>query len=166
MRSTCAALRDVRDGRWVDLAGLVLLRQKPGSAKGVMFITLEDETGVANLVVWPKLSAANRRPVLGASMMGLRGQVQREGDIIHVVVKRLDDLSSLLASVGRRDDVARIYRTNLADVARNPVGPDPRGPSERPLGRAPRDIYIPDLRLGIIPGQPTEEIKIKPRDFR
>lgn len=165
---TCASLRETRDGRWVNVAGLVLLRQKPGSAKGVMFITLEDETDVANLVVWPKLFEANRRIVLGASMMGLRGQVQREGDVIHVVVQQLEDLSPLLATVGRREDVASVYRTSPADVARNPVGPDPRDPRTRPLGPPPRDIYIPDLRLGsgIVPGQPTEGIKVKPRDFR
>lgn len=165
---TCATLRDTRDGRWVDIAGLVLLRQKPGSAKGVMFVTLEDETDVANLVVWPDLFEANRRVVLGASMMGVRGRVQREGDVIHVVAQRLDDLSPLLASVGRRGDLASVYRTSPADVARNPMGPDPRDPATRAAGRTPRDIYIPDLRLGsgIVPGQPTEGIKVKPRDFR
>ncbi|MBN8848049.1 MULTISPECIES: error-prone DNA polymerase [unclassified Sphingomonas] len=165
---TCEALQTVRDGRYVELAGIVLVRQKPGSAKGVMFITLEDETDVANLVVWTKVFEANRRTVLGASMIGVRGQVQREGEVIHLIAHRLDDLSPLLASVGNRSDVADIYRTSRADVAKNPVGPDPRDPAERPLGRAPRDIYIPDLRLGsgIIPGQPTEGIKVKPRDFR
>ncbi|SEJ80516.1 error-prone DNA polymerase [Sphingobium sp. AP50] len=165
---TCASLRDMKDGRWINLAGLVLLRQKPGSAKGTMFITLEDETDVANLVVWPNLFEKHRRVVLGASMMGVRGQVQREGEVIHVVAQRLDDLSALLATVGKRDDVASIYQVARADVVRSPMGPDPRDPGERPLGRAIRDIYIPDLRLGsgIIPGQPTEGIKIKPRDFR
>jgi len=165
---SCATLRDTKDGRWINLAGLVLLRQKPGSAKGVMFITLEDETDVANLVVWPNLFEKHRRIVLGASMMGVRGQVQREGDVIHVVAQRLEDLSSLLASVGRREDVSSVYQVSRADVVKNPMTPDPRDPAERPLGRPPRDIYIPDLRLGsgIIPGQPTEGIKIKPRDFR
>lgn len=165
---TCAKLRDTRDGRWIDIAGLVLLRQKPGSAKGVMFITLEDETDVANLVVWPNLFEKHRRIVLGASMMGVRGQVQREGDVIHVIAQRLDDLSPLLASVGRRDDVASVYQVSRADIVRSPMAPDPRDPAERALGRAPRDIYIPDLRLGsgIIPGKPTEGIKVKPRDFR
>jgi len=165
---TCEALRTTRDGRWVELAGLVLVRQKPGSAKGVMFITLEDETEVANLVVWTKTFEANRRTVLGASMMGVRGQVQREGEVIHVIAQRLDDLSAMLASVGRRADVADIYRVSRADVVRNPIGHDPRDPEQRPLGRDARDIYIPDLRLGsgIIPGQPTQGIKIKPRDFR
>jgi len=165
---TCEQLRTTRDGRWIELAGLVLVRQKPGSAKGVMFITLEDETDVANLVVWTNVFEKNRRTVLGASMMGVRGQVQREGEVIHVIAQRLDDLSAMLASVGRRADVADIYRVSRADIVRNPMAPDPRDREQRPLGKDARDIYIPDLRLGsgIIPGQPTEGIKIKPRDFR
>jgi error-prone DNA polymerase len=164
----CSALAGTRDGRWVNIAGLVLVRQKPGSAKGVMFITLEDETDVANLVVWPDLFEKHRRVVLGASMMAVRGRVQREGDVIHVVAQRLDDLSSLLASVGERGDVAGVYRLARADGAKNGGGPDSRDMAEKPLGKAPREIYIPDLRLGsgIIPGRPTEGIKIKPRDFR
>jgi error-prone DNA polymerase len=165
---SCEELQTVKDGRWVNLAGVVLVRQKPGSAKGVMFITLEDETNVANLVVWTKVFEANRRTVLGASMMGVRGQVQREGEVIHVIAQRLDDLSPLLASVGNRADVADIYRVSRADVVKSAVGPDPRDPAEKPRGGNPRDISIPDLRLGsgFIPGRPTEGIKIKPRDFR
>jgi len=165
---SCEELQTVRDGRWVELAGIVLVRQKPGSAKGVMFITLEDETNVANLVVWTKAFEANRRIVLGASMMGVRGQVQREGEVIHLIAQRLEDLSPLLASVGNRSDVSDIYRVSRGDVAKNPVSPDPRDPANRVLGRAAREIYIPDLRLGsgIIPGQPTEGIKVKPRNFR
>jgi len=165
---SCEELQTVKDGRWIELAGLVLVRQKPGSAKGVMFITLEDETNVANLVVWTTIFEKNRRTVLGASMMGVRGQVQREGEVIHVIAQRLDDLSLMLASVGARADIADIYRVARADVVKHGMGPDPRDPSEKPLGRGPRDIFIPDLRLGsgIIPGQPTEGIKIKPRDFR
>jgi len=165
---SCASLRSVKDGRYVELAGIVLVRQKPGSAKGVMFITLEDETDVANLVVWSKVFEKNRRTVLGASMMGVRGQVQREGDVIHVIAQRLDDLSSMLASVGSRTDVADIYRVSRADVVKHGMGPDPRDPSERTLGKAAREIYIPDLRLGsgIIPGQATDGIKVRTRDFR
>jgi error-prone DNA polymerase len=164
----CADLKTVKDGRYVELAGIVLVRQKPGSAKGVMFITLEDETDVANLVVWTKTFEANRRTVLGASMMGVRGQVQREGEVIHVIAHRLDDLSPLLASVGRREDVADVYRVSRADVVKHGMGPDPRDPAGRTLGKAAREIYIPDLRLGsgIIPGQPVEGIKVKARDFR
>jgi error-prone DNA polymerase len=164
----CAALRDMKDGRWVDLAGIVLVRQKPGSARGVMFITLEDETDIANLVVWPDLFEKHRRVVLGASMMGVRGRVQREGDVIHVVAQRLDDLSALLASVGSRDELAGVYRVGRADVVRNGMGPDPRDPASRRLGKGARDIYIPDLRLGsgIVPGQPVDGIKVRTRDFR
>ena len=165
---SCEELQSVKDGRWINLAGVVLVRQKPGSAKGVMFITLEDETNVANLVVWTKIFEANRRTILGASMMGVRGQVQREGEVIHVIAQRLEDLSPLLASVGNRQDVADIYRVSRADVVKSAVGPDPRDPETKPLGEGARDIYIPDLRLGsgIVPGRPTEGIKIKPRDFR
>ncbi len=165
---SCEELQTVKDGRWINLAGVVLVRQKPGSAKGVMFITLEDETNVANLVVWTKIFEANRRTILGASMMGVRGQVQREGEVIHVIAQRLEDLSPMLASVGNRRDVADIYRVSRADIVKSAVGPDPRDPETKPLGQGARDIYIPDLRLGsgIVPGRPTEGIKIKPRDFR
>src|SRR5690606_23053478 len=142
------------------------VRQKPGSAKGVMFITLEDETDVANLVVWPDLFEKHRRVVLGSSMMGVRGRVQREGDVIHVVAQRLDDMSGLLASVGEREDVATVYRVSRADVAKHGMGPDPRDPAGRSLGRSPRDIYIPDLRVRSgVPGQPGEGIKIRSRNF-
>jgi error-prone DNA polymerase len=164
----CSALDAIKDGRWIEVAGIVLVRQKPGSAKGVMFITLEDETGIANLVVWTNVFEKYRRVVLGASMIGVRGQVQREGDVIHVVAQRLDDLSPMLASVGTRDEVADVYRVSRADVVKHGMGPDPRDPAEKPLGRGARDMYVPDLRLGseIIPGQPTEGIKVKARDFR
>ena len=165
---TCAALKDIRDGRWINLAGLVLLRQKPGSAKGTMFITLEDETDVANLIVWPKLFEASRRIVLGARMMGLRGQVQKEGDVIHVIAQRLEDLSPLLDTVGRRGEVADVYQVARADIVRSPMAPDPRDPANRAVSHRPRDMFDPDLRLGsgIIPGQPNEGIKVRTRDFR
>ncbi|MCB1461377.1 MAG: error-prone DNA polymerase, partial [Nitratireductor sp.] len=68
-----------RDRRWVDVAGLVLVRQRPGSAKGVMFMTIEDETTVANIVIWEKVFKQFRRTVLGAGMIGIKGRVQREG---------------------------------------------------------------------------------------
>src|SRR3546814_8090887 len=101
-------------------------------------------------------------------MMGVRGQVQREGDVIHVIAQRLDDLSPLLASVGNRADVANIYRQSRADVVRSPMSPDPRDPAERPLAHPAREIAIPDRRLGteIILRQHTDTIKIKARDFR
>ena len=69
---TCAQINVARNRHWHEVAGLVLVRQRPGSAKGVMFITLEDETGIANLVVWPKIFEANRRIILSASMIAAR----------------------------------------------------------------------------------------------
>ena len=84
------------------VAGLVLVRQKPGSAKGVLFITIEDETDVANLIVWPSLFERQRRLILSAGMIGARGRVQREGEVIHLVAEHLIDLSDLLRSVGER----------------------------------------------------------------
>jgi error-prone DNA polymerase len=88
----------------VSVAGLVLVRQRPGSANGVLFITLEDETEIANLIIWPSLFERQRRLILSASMIGCRGKVQREGEVIHVIAEHLTDLSALLRRVGERDE--------------------------------------------------------------
>ena len=97
-----ASLSYALDGQGVRTAGLVLVRQRPGSAKGVMFITLEDETGPSNLIVWPSLLERFRRVVFTASMMGVEGKLQREGEVIHVIADRLIDLSAALRRVGER----------------------------------------------------------------
>ncbi len=100
-----ARLEDCADGSSVAVAGLVLVRQQPGSAKGVIFMTLEDETGVANLIVWPKIFARFRAAVLGGRLVQARGRLQRQGVspylVIHIVVQRLDDLSFHLDHLGR-----------------------------------------------------------------
>ncbi len=101
---TCAQAQGTRDGRLTKIAGLVLVRQKPGSAKGVMFITIEDETGVANLVVWPDIYEKHRRVILGSSMIAVQGCVQREGDVVHLVAAKLFDLSDRLGRIGEKDD--------------------------------------------------------------
>jgi error-prone DNA polymerase len=102
----CVDLLTSRDGQRVTVAGLVLVRQRPGTATGVIFMTIEDETGIANLVVWSSLFERQRRIVLSASMVGCRGRVQREGDVIHLVAEQLEDLTPLLRSVRNRDDVS------------------------------------------------------------
>src|SRR5436305_2685642 len=79
----CAEAMQARDGRWLETAGLVLVRQMPGSAKGVLFVTIGDETGIANLVIWPSLYEKQRRVVLSAGMMAVHGRIQREGDVVH-----------------------------------------------------------------------------------
>ncbi|HUN38799.1 MAG TPA: error-prone DNA polymerase [Acetobacteraceae bacterium] len=101
----CAALLTSRDRQRITVAGLVLVRQRPGTATGVVFITIEDETGIANLVVWSSLFDRQRRIVLGASMIKCRGRVQREGEVIHLVAEELEDMTGLLRSVGHREEM-------------------------------------------------------------
>jgi len=102
--SSCADLHRARDGQRVTVAGLVLVRQKPGSAKGVTFMTIEDETDVANLVIWSAVFEKHRRLILSSGMIGCRGQVQREGGVTHLIAEHFIDLSDLLRSVGDRDE--------------------------------------------------------------
>ena len=142
---TCAQANATRDGRVIKTAGLVLVRQKPGSAKGVMFITLEDETGVVNLVIWPDLYEKQRGVVLGASLMGVLGRVQREGDVVHVVVTRLFDLSAQLAGLGERDEAFPLPHGRGDEFHHGSREPDPR---ER-------------IAAGV-----RVALKVKPRDFR
>ena len=148
---TCAELDHLRDGRRVIVPGLVLVRQKPGSAKGVMFITLEDETGIANLIVWPSIFERQRRLVLTSSMMAAHGKVQKESGVTHVIVENLVDLSGLLRQVGERDTPV-ILPTGRGDEARHGGSPDVRSVHK------PRDIYCPE-RL-------SNGIKVQTRDFR
>jgi error-prone DNA polymerase len=97
-------------GRRVKVAGLVLVRQQPGTAKGVIFITLEDETGIINIVVWPKVFARNRRTVMTAQFLEVRGRIEREDLVIHVVAEELIDLSHQLKALG--DGTAGMPRTD------------------------------------------------------
>ena len=156
---TCAELGQTRSGRRVAVAGLVLVRQKPGSAKGVMFITLEDETAVANLIVWPSVFEAQRRLVLSAGMLACRGRVQTESGVTHLVAERLHDLSDLLRSVGQRAEAFPL-RHGRGDGVSHPGAPDQRdGPGAGPGGRPVRDVYVQELRIG-------SGIKVPTRDFR
>ena len=123
---TCAAASAGRDMQSCKVAGLVLVRQKPGSAKNVTFITLEDETGVANLVVWEQVYEKHRRTVLTSSMLGVVGRIQREGDVVHVVAYQLIDLSGELASIGGRDDPFPLPHGRGDEFHRGPSAPDPR----------------------------------------
>ena len=83
-------------GSTIKTAGLVVTRQRPGTATGVVFVTLEDETGSINLVVWSSLVETQRRELLGAQLMGVIGEIQREGEVIHIVAKRLFDYTKML----------------------------------------------------------------------
>ncbi|WP_411837044.1 error-prone DNA polymerase [Paracoccus sp. ME4] len=148
----CAEAMAGADRRWMQVAGLVLVRQRPGSAKGVMFITLEDETGIANLVLWPKVFDRHRRIVLGAGMIGVEGRVQRAGEVVHLVAHRLTDLSDLLAGVGRQGAFPLPHGRG-DEFHRGAPPPDPRAKTPRP-----RDILIRDL--------PGPGITVTGRNFR
>jgi error-prone DNA polymerase len=87
-------------GRRVTVAGLVLVRQRPGTAKGTIFLTLEDETGIVNVVVWPKVFERCRRVLMTAQFLAVRGRIEREGLVIHVVAEVLIDLTSELHTLG------------------------------------------------------------------
>ena len=105
--SSTAVLENSKNGDVFTLAGLVLVRQRPGTASGVVFVTIEDEAGIANLVVWPKVFEAHRRIVMGSRLMGVRGRIQREGEgdyvVIHLVAEELWDLSAELDSISTLD---------------------------------------------------------------
>ena len=94
--SSANDLKHMRNGQRISMAGIVLIRQRPGTAKGVCFITIEDEVGVANLVVWSKVMAAYRKVVMRARVIDVRGVVQREGDVIHIIVNHLVDRTDAL----------------------------------------------------------------------
>lgn len=91
-----ARLDEPPAGARVCVAGLVLLRQRPGTAKGVIFVTLEDETGVANVVVWAKVFERFRRAVISARLLRVTGRLQRDAGVVHVVAETVEDLSPML----------------------------------------------------------------------
>jgi error-prone DNA polymerase len=112
-------LAAISSGRRVMIAGLVLVRQRPGSANGVIFMTLEDETGVANTVIWPKMFEIFRPAVLGARLIGLTGRLQNEMGVIHVIAERIDDLTPLLKRLSA--DSTGLHALAHVDEVRRPV---------------------------------------------
>jgi error-prone DNA polymerase len=126
----------------------------PGSAKGVIFVTLEDETSNANLIVWPSVFEANRGTVLAASMLGCRGKVQREGEVIHLIVEHLRDLTWDLKRISGIDAPLPLAPGH-GDEAKHSGSPDGRA---KPHSPKPRDIYVPDLHI--------DTLKLKARNFR
>jgi DNA polymerase III alpha subunit len=113
------ALRGIANNASVMISGLVTCRQRPGSAKGVVFMTIEDESAVANVIVWPKVFERVRLAVLGARYVAVTGRVQSESGVIHVVAEQLEDLTVLLARLA--DHGADIEGLARADEVRRPV---------------------------------------------
>ncbi|MBQ0805277.1 MAG: error-prone DNA polymerase [Sulfitobacter sp.] len=126
-------LPSLNHGRKVSLAGLVLVRQKPGSAKGVCFITLEDETGVANLVIWPKLFEHYRPVIMSARLLVVHGRMQTDGRVIHVVADRLENRTDRLD----RLSAERVPQTTVRGD--HPTHPIPGQVAPR---QHPRDVRV------------------------
>jgi error-prone DNA polymerase len=151
----CADLALIRDGRRVEVAGVILVRQKPGSAKGVLFIAIEDETGVANGILWPDRFEAQRRTVLSSAMVSLRDRLQKEGLVPHVIIDRVVDRTDMLRGIGGLDFP---HTPGPGDGATHGGGPDPlklRWPT-------PRSDYHPPFNGGANPG---DVIRVRSHDF-
>jgi error-prone DNA polymerase len=129
----------------VSVAGVVLVRQRPGSAQGVVFMTIEDETGIANSVIWPKVLERMRKVVMGARLVVVHGRVQRHEDIIHVVAQRLEDRSDWLRMLDEEGDALSLPIAHADEVKR----PDPgswhpsREETGLPVPVAPADHVKP-----------------------
>jgi len=112
-----ARLGEPPEGARVTVAGLVILRQRPGTAKGVIFVTLEDETGVVNVIVWRKIYEAFRRAVISGRLLRVTGRLQRAHSVTHVIAEVVEDISPmldlLLAEQGRQDDPAFAPTTDV-----------------------------------------------------
>jgi DNA polymerase III alpha subunit len=155
-------LREAQTGDFLQMAGLVLVRQRPGTASGVVFVTLEDEFGIANLVVWPRVFEDYRRVVMGARLLGVAGKVQRDvqadgtaGIVIHLVAERLWDWSADLDRIADLDGHFEL-RMGRGDQAHSST-PDPRDTPKPRLKKQPYD------RDRIVLERPR--IKIASRDF-
>lgn len=139
----CRDINDANDRRFVRCAGVVLVRQRPGSAKGVVFMTLEDETGIANIVVWPKVMEQFRKEVMGARLVLVEGRIQSSPEkVVHLVAERLIDRSSDLAllSEDRLGPQAVPHGPMPAEPLHDDIRQHPDNPAQRT--RHPRDVRI------------------------
>lgn len=108
----------LRDGARIAVAGLVLIRQRPGTASGVIFMTIEDETGIANIVVWPKLFEKQRAEVIGSRLVAVTGRVQIESGVVHVIAQKIEDMSADLRLV-EQSRAARASTATITEFDRN-----------------------------------------------
>jgi error-prone DNA polymerase len=130
---TAAKLAHLPDGALIDIAGVVLVRQRPGTARGVIFMTIEDETGHANAVVWERTFNRYRKVVIGSRLVLIRGRLQRQENIIHIIADSLKDLSPLLWTLAGNHAVPDDSATNEASAS-TAMRPD--------LRKHPRNVRI------------------------
>ncbi|MBO6827475.1 MAG: error-prone DNA polymerase [Sneathiella sp.] len=130
---TAQQITDIPTGRTVQTAGLVLVRQRPGSAAGVIFLTLEDETGTMNAIVWPKVFETYRRVILASRAILIKGELQKEDGVIHIIAKYMEDITPRLEAaldISQADKAPRPQRENTHNLWKHP-----RDTSVLPKGR-------------------------------
>ncbi len=151
-------LGEIASGRRVTVAGIVLVRQRPDTASGVIFMTLEDETAIANIIVWPRMFEIYRPIVLGARLVGVAGVLQSEQGVIHIVAERFDDLTPLLAKLSDDTD-------DSEDAAKVPafVHKDEGGRADPPHHPRTGDSLVRMLRLERTPVDALADTGILPK---
>jgi error-prone DNA polymerase len=140
----CSSVSDARDKQHVRCAGVVLVRQRPGSAKGVVFMTLEDETGIANIVVWPKVMERFRKEVMGSRLILVEGYIQSSPEkVVHLVAEKLFDRSGDLLDLAN-DTPRRKHAMPAGATVVEPLNDDRREHPDNPAQkiRHPRDVRI------------------------
>lgn len=149
-------LPEIRNGQRVSVAGLVLVRQRPGSAKGVIFMTIEDEVSVANIIVWQKTFERFRPVVLGARFVRIDGKLQSASDVIHIVAHRIEDLTPWLSGLSEKAMTIDTYAR--ADEVKN-GGYDPRAK------RVPRNAALEGMRQEEEIARDANSVMPKGRNF-
>ncbi|MGO9136021.1 MAG: OB-fold nucleic acid binding domain-containing protein, partial [Methylovirgula sp.] len=151
-------LNAIQSGRRVTTAGLVLVRQRPGSAKGVIFLTMEDESGIANAIIWPKVFEALRPIVLGARFIAITGKLQAEAGVIHIIAEKAEDLTPLLGLLTAHD--AKLAQ-EVSALARADAVKRPHHGPRFPLGAKKESKFAKDKRAAELfeeTPQETQEI--------
>ena len=140
----CADVNHRNDRRRISCAGVVLVRQRPGSANGVVFMTLEDETGIANVVVWPKITEQYRKEVMGARLILVEGYIQSSPEkVTHLIAQRMTDRSHDLVGLAN-DAVSRKHPVPSDPALIEPLNDDRRDHADMPAQklRHPRNVRI------------------------
>ena len=155
-------LRDTPQDGFVTLLGAVITRQRPGTASGVIFLTLKDETGAANVIVWPKMFEKFRSTVMQGRLLKIKGKVQKEGLVIHVIAFDIEDWSHLFDDLGVGDGEGIDLTWSSQDEARRPVM-DSR--EEKPGEQRKKEVPVVSPSPAMHPRQQAGRL-FKSRDFR
>ena len=143
----------------VSVAGLVLVRQRPGTAKGTVFLTLEDETGIANIIVWPKVFEALRAVVIGSKLIAVTGRLQREGEVVHIVAEKAEDWTRALSQLAAMGP-------DLQAVARADEIKQPLSSRREPILARPPELFDAMLLPGLPEQQDARRAMPKGRNFQ